>query len=139
MGKLKTLEEEELKRSQIGLALEQQASDLSFLKERLKPFNLYFEWSEVQKLRALVQLLDTEHAAGHEANKLINAFYFAYDRFAVAYGEQADSLENTKKMVFYFINKNGNPVKKLGVWDKVEQFDEYTDLAKVERNDKKAA
>lgn len=72
LGKLKNLEEEAIKKSQIGQVLEQQASNLSFLQERLKPFNLYFEWSEVQKLRALVQLLDTEHAAGNEASKLIN-------------------------------------------------------------------
>ncbi len=72
LNRLKQLEEEELKKSQIGEALDQQGSNLAFLKERIKPFNLYFEWSEVQKLRALIQLLDTEHSDGREANKLVN-------------------------------------------------------------------
>ncbi len=72
LDKLKQLEADEITRSEVGKTLEQQASSLSFLKDRLKPFNLYFEWSEVQKLRALVQLLDAEHTAGREANKLVN-------------------------------------------------------------------
>ncbi len=72
LGKLHQIEQEAIKKTEIGKVLEQQASSLHFLKERLKPFNLYFEWSEVQKLRALVQLLDTEHEAGREANKLVN-------------------------------------------------------------------
>ncbi len=72
LDKLKQLEADEITRSEVGKTLEQQASSLSFLKDRLKPFNLYFEWSEVQKLRALVQLLDAEHEAGREANKLVN-------------------------------------------------------------------
>ncbi|MCA9837841.1 MAG: hypothetical protein KC422_13065 [Trueperaceae bacterium] len=72
LAKLHQLEQEAIEKTEIGKVLEQQASSLHFLKERLKPFNLYFEWSEVQKLRALVQLLDAEHEAGREASKLVN-------------------------------------------------------------------
>jgi hypothetical protein len=41
------------------------------LRDQLRPFNLYFEWPEVQKLRALVQLIETEHSAQREVGKLI--------------------------------------------------------------------
>src|SRR5690606_10008001 len=34
------------------------------------PFNLYFEWPEVQKLRAQIQLLEAEHEAGRESQAL---------------------------------------------------------------------
>jgi Leucine-rich repeat (LRR) protein len=59
-----------------------------------------------------------------KANKLIDAFYFYEDRFALAYGER-----NNRK-VFYFIDKNGDEVEKLGKWDKAEQFD-YTGFAYI--------
>ncbi len=49
-----------------------------------------------------------------KAKKLINAFYFAYDRFALAF----------KDNKFYFIDKNGDKVEKLGEWNKAEQFSE---------------
>lgn len=47
-----------------------QAERLERLQTALKPFNLYFEWPEVQKLRAQVQLLEAEHESGREANAL---------------------------------------------------------------------
>ena len=52
-------------------ALERQEDELVGLRAALKPFNLYFEWPEVQKLRAQVQLLEAEHQAGHEATGLV--------------------------------------------------------------------
>lgn len=72
LAKLQHVEQELARKTETGKVLEQQGSSLHFLKDRLKPFNLYFEWPEVQKLRALVQLLDAEHAAGHGAEKLVN-------------------------------------------------------------------
>ena len=51
--------------------LAQQALSVTELKESLKPFSLFFEWPEVQKLRALLQLLDAEQASGNEADKLV--------------------------------------------------------------------
>ncbi len=62
-----------------------------------------------------------------KAKKLIDAFYFYDDKFALAYGTKGDN--NAK--VFYFINKNGDEVSKLGKWSKAEQFDDRG-FAKVE-------
>lgn len=58
-----------------------------------------------------------------QANKLISAFYFYADRFALAFKENE----------FYFLDKNGDPVTKLGKWEKAEQFDRRG-FAKVENN-----
>lgn len=52
-------------------ALEGQGASLAALQASLKPYNLYFEWPEVQKLRAQLQLLEREHAAGREAARLV--------------------------------------------------------------------
>ena len=71
LRKIKTVEAEELRQTQSGRTLSNQSDTLAQLKARLKPFNLYFEWAEVQKLRALVQLLEVEQEAGREANKLV--------------------------------------------------------------------
>ncbi len=70
--KIKSLEAEEVRRTSGKANLSQQANILAELKEQLKPFNIYFEWSEVQKLRAQVQLLDNEQQAGRNAEKLIH-------------------------------------------------------------------
>lgn len=51
--------------------LEAQAERLQNLQQALKPYNLYFEWPEVQKLRAQLQLLEAEHEAGREAGTLL--------------------------------------------------------------------
>lgn len=51
-----------------GLVAQQER--LERLTTALRPFNLYFEWPEVQKLRAQVQLLDNEHESGREAYAL---------------------------------------------------------------------
>jgi hypothetical protein len=69
--KIRSLEAEEVRRTSSKETLSQQTVILTNLKERLKPFNIYFEWPEVQKLRAQVQLLDNEHQAGRNAEKLI--------------------------------------------------------------------
>lgn len=51
--------------------LEQQGERLDAMQAELRPFNLYFEWPEVQKLRAQVQLVESEQAAGREVPKLL--------------------------------------------------------------------
>lgn len=51
--------------------LEAQRAAVGELKEAMRPFNLYFEWSEVQKLRAQIQLLDSETDGGKEASGLL--------------------------------------------------------------------
>lgn len=52
--------------------LEAQGQAISELKEAMRPFNLYFEWSETQKLRAQLQLLEEAQHAGNEATSLLN-------------------------------------------------------------------
>ncbi len=61
-----------------------------------------------------------------QLKKLVDAFYFYDDKFALAYGE----IEYIKR--FYFINKQGDPVAKLGQWDKAEPFD-IRGFAKVQQ------
>jgi Leucine-rich repeat (LRR) protein len=56
-----------------------------------------------------------------KAEKIIDAFYFYDDKYALA----------NKDKKFYFINKEGNEVLHLGRWDKAENFDENTGFAKV--------
>ncbi|HEX7004817.1 MAG TPA: hypothetical protein VF168_11595 [Trueperaceae bacterium] len=51
--------------------LEGQQQAVAELKEALRPFNLYFEWPEVQKLRAQLQLLEKEQNEGREAGNLL--------------------------------------------------------------------
>jgi len=57
-----------------------------------------------------------------KAQKLIDAFYFHKDRFALVYKEH----ENR----FFFIDENGDEIRRLGRWDKAEQFNKIG-LAKV--------
>jgi hypothetical protein len=45
---------------------------LARLTAALRPFNLYFEWPEVQKLRAQVQLIEAELQAGQPARALLD-------------------------------------------------------------------
>lgn len=52
--------------------LEAQGEAISELKEAMRPYNLYFEWSETQKLRAQLQLLEEAQQAGNEATSLLN-------------------------------------------------------------------
>ncbi len=56
-----------------ALSLSAQARAISLLQTSLKPFNIYFEWSETQKLRAQLSLIETEHAATRNAGELIAA------------------------------------------------------------------
>lgn len=51
--------------------LDAQGTRLAALQSELRPFNLYFEWPEVQKLRAQVQLVENDHHAGREAPALL--------------------------------------------------------------------
>lgn len=55
------------------LSLGAQAQAVRLLRDSLKPFNIYFEWSETQKLRAQLLLIEAEHAEGRDAGELIAA------------------------------------------------------------------
>jgi len=70
-----------------------------------------------------------------KAEKLVNAFYFYKGRFALAYGETLGPGKKYRKY-FYFIDKEGNEVEKLGQWLEAEQFDNRG-YAKVRQDDSK--
>jgi chromosome segregation protein len=72
LNKLKGLEEEQVRNTSSKHDLTVQGNALGDLKEKLKPFNLYFEWPEVQKLRAQINLLETEHNNKRVADKLVS-------------------------------------------------------------------
>ena len=76
--------------------LAQQEETLLNLQESLKPFNLYFEWPEVQKLRAQLKLLETEHEAGREASRLIQD---ARQQLRVIEQKQEDQLVNQARIL----------------------------------------
>lgn len=77
-----------------------------------RKLNLVFD--RIEKLKDEAETAKEEARASYQkAQKLVNAFYFYEDRFALAF-------KNDK---FYFIDKNGDEVEKLGQWEKAEQFD----------------
>ncbi len=55
------------------LDLGAQGRALRELQAALKPFNIYFDWSETQKLRAQLAQLETEHKAERNAGALVAA------------------------------------------------------------------
>ena len=67
-----------------------------------------------------------------KAEKLIDAFYFYDGKFALAY--KVEDIGDGFINFFYFINKNGDAIEKLGKWTKAEQFD-GSNFAKVQSND----
>ncbi|MBC7777963.1 MAG: leucine-rich repeat domain-containing protein [Phycisphaerae bacterium] len=91
--------------------------------------------AKAEKAKTQQALAETEKAkneaqtALQKADKLIKAFYFYADRFALAYGEKNGAN------AFYFIDKNGDEVPKLGQWKKAEQFD-FRGFAKVKKQGK---
>lgn len=72
-----------------------------------------------QTLEALKQAQKATTLALEKAQKLVSAFYFYDDKYAMAIGGDID------KMYYYFINKNGDKVEKFKQWDYTEQFDRY--------------
>lgn len=74
---------------------------------------------EINQLRNKAEQAErTAKAALQKANKLISAFYFYQDRLALAYGKRG------QQKVFYFIDKEGDKVKRLGYWARAQQFDQ---------------
>ena len=74
---------------------------------------------------------ETEDALA-KANKLIKAFYFYDDKFALTLG--GDDYDYS----YYFINKNGDKIEKLGNWVKAEPFEILTGFARVRRGEEAA-
>ena len=94
LERLKTLEASPTKpqgAAQPDYTLDQQERLLNTFKEELKPFNLFFEWPEVQKLRAQLQLLQTEQAAGRLAMRLVQE---AREQLAAVKQKLEDQLVN---------------------------------------------
>ncbi|MBP6825564.1 MAG: hypothetical protein KA165_03295, partial [Saprospiraceae bacterium] len=75
--------------------------------------------------------LKKAEAALQKAGKLINAFYFYAGRFAVA--EKGIDEEP----IYFYIDKNGDEVAKLGIYSKAAQFDEagFARVSKVGEDD----
>ncbi len=69
--------------------LEAQGAELERLQEALKPFNLYFEWPEVQKLRAQIQLLEADHAANRQSAALLRG---ATEQLQIVMQKREDQL-----------------------------------------------
>ncbi|MEJ2359133.1 MAG: hypothetical protein P8Y13_13790 [Deinococcales bacterium] len=70
LGRLKGVADEAGADENADAGLARQGERLEQLRDALKPFNLYFEWPEVQKLRAQIQLLETEQESEREAASL---------------------------------------------------------------------
>ncbi len=67
-----------------------------------------------------------------KANKLIGTFYFYNDRFALAYKDMGMNRSAEMRFGFYFIDKNGDRVNKLGQWEEAGPF-KKPGFAKVKR------
>ena len=85
-------------------------------------FISFWQWMESNRAKKNVQKAKNEtEIALTQANKLINVFYFYDDKFALA----------NNQGIFYYIDKNGDKIEKLGTWRKAEQFDYFSGFAKV--------
>ncbi|MEX2540195.1 MAG: hypothetical protein WD314_00230 [Trueperaceae bacterium] len=71
LERLRSLETGGKPRDPTPAPLDGQQVALAELQAAMRPFNLYFEWPEVQKLRAQIQLLEGEQSAGREAASLL--------------------------------------------------------------------
>ncbi|TAK43020.1 MAG: ATP-binding protein [Saprospiraceae bacterium] len=86
----------------------------------------YFGYDANQKKKAANEAKTIAQNNLQKAEKLINAFYFYEDRFALAHNETGeDDFE-----VYYFIDKNGDEVTNLGKWEEAELF-KFPGFAKV--------
>jgi len=63
--------------------------------------------------------------------KILNAFYWYNDSIALA-----SKQDENKKMIYYFINKEGSEINNLKEWDNAEPFDAtFVGYAKVKKKD----
>ncbi len=95
---------------------------VNYAFQKIQALNQQLQQKEQELQLALVEADSARTDAQvnlDKANKLIDAFYFYKDRFALAYGRE----DFFYRGAFYFINKDGDYVEKLGNWSKAEQFD----------------
>lgn len=91
-----------------------------YCKDSLEAIGIAKEklFMEINQLRAKAEEAEQRaKAALEKANKLISAFYFYQDRFALAYGKKG------RQEQFFFIDKDGEEVAYLGYWARAQQFD----------------
>lgn len=128
----------------IKLAFEKMAADRKRAKEAeaaaqkaaVEAQNAQFaaEASAAAETRAKVEAIRAQKQADSafaQAKKLVDAFYFYDNKFALAYGRATKKYYNS----FYFIDKQGNRVTKLGEYEKAEQFDDETGFARVKKDE----
>ncbi|MEX2535409.1 MAG: hypothetical protein WD273_07370 [Trueperaceae bacterium] len=89
LGRLRTLDNSTSSRTPTPAPLDNQLAVLAQLRKSMRPFNLYFEWPEVQKLRAQIQLLDNEQREGREAGSLLRE---ARDQLRIVVQKLEDQL-----------------------------------------------
>lgn len=93
-----------------------QIEDINAAKDRL--------FVKINGLREQAETAQQEaEKALDKATRLVSAFYFHENRFALAYNKTAGGFK------YYFINENGSPVENLGYWDRLEHFN-HDNLAK---------
>ena len=97
--------------------LEQQQQNINALHDAIRPFNLYFEWPETQKLRAQLQLLDQEQEAGNDAGQLIASAHAQLktleQKLEDLLVEQADELSKLQAALEQVRSLGGFKVRRL--------------------------
>jgi Leucine-rich repeat (LRR) protein len=140
-GKIAAKEQEELSKKQTELVKARKRFRTVVALLGLAVFALLFAVfqtfnAQSAKNEAIKKAEETEDAKAladsslQIANTLVNAFYFYDGKFALAYGQ----MEESGQPIFYFINRNGIEVPKLGKWVKAEQFSKIG-FAKVSKNE----
>ncbi|MFT7628995.1 MAG: Leucine-rich repeat (LRR) protein [Ulvibacter sp.] len=84
-------------------------------------------------LNAIIEAKKDAEQQLKRANKLVESIYFFDNKYALMYGPKKidniyfeyDSDGVLKNKMYYFIDKNGDEVYKLGKWDFMENFDKY--------------
>ncbi len=98
--------------------LEQQERNILGLQKVFKLFNLYFEWPEVQKSRALLKLIEEEHTKQKEASQLIaNArlqLKIAEEKLNDQLVAQAAEIQRLEEAYEAVKNLEGTKVRRLG-------------------------
>jgi len=82
---------------------------------RENDIDLWIEKSRVGYIEKLTKARNEAEENLERAQKLINAFYFYDNKYALV----------IKNGIYYFIDKDGNRLRKFGTWRNAEQFDQF--------------
>ncbi len=112
--------------------------------DRIEKLRVEAEKAKKEKETAIKKVIESEtkavssamqlRSALDKAEKLISTFYFYEDKFALAYKSPGVSRAGIQMFYFYYIDKNGDQVERLGKWDEAGPFKE-TGFATVKRDD----